>query len=171
MVDVNFSKVKDAPLNRDGETSESSFTGMEGDTIGFSTDVDGNPILVHADADNASPQPAMGVLMEDVRARSDWNVTMPNDHSGTWTRRLDERYEERMTQPGDEVTYFTHGIYLTDDDGGRGWAVNEPIYLAVGGGFTQTKPSSTGDIVQVLGVAVDENTFLLDVDFDYTTSA
>jgi hypothetical protein len=92
MVDVNFSKVKDAPLNRDGETSESSFTGMEGDTIGFSTDVDGNPILVHADADNASPQPAMGVLMEDVRARSDWNVTMPNDHSGTWTRRLDERY-------------------------------------------------------------------------------
>jgi hypothetical protein len=31
------------------------------------------------------------------------------------------------------------------------------VYLDVGGGFTQTPPSTAGDIVQVLGVCVPPN--------------
>jgi hypothetical protein len=84
-------------------------------------------------------------------------------------RRLDDLYDKERTQAGDEVTYFTHGIYLEDEDGDVDFTPNEPVYLDVGGGVTQTEPSASGELQQVLGVAVNTTTFLLDVDYDYAT--
>lgn len=169
MTNFKFSKVKDAPLNRDGETSEGSFTGIEGDVIGLQDDGSGNTEVVAADADSASPQPAVGVLLENVRDRSYWSANLHDN--GTMSRRLDEAYDKNRTQPGDEVTYVSYGIYLEDVDDSVTFTPNEPVFLAVGGGVTQTKPSTTGDIQQVLGVAVNQTTFMLDVDYDYETSA
>lgn len=169
MVNYKFAKVKDTPLNRDGETSEPTFTGTEGDLIGLTENVDGETIAVHADADSASPQPAMGVLLEDVRDRSYWSANLHDN--GTMSRQLDAAYEINRTLPGDEVTYVSYGIYIEDVDDEVDFTPNEPVYLDVGGGVTQTAPSTTGDIQQVLGVAVDTHTFMLDVDFDYETSA
>lgn len=170
-MNFKFSKFKDTPLNRDGETLDPdiSLPVLEGDVVGLSTDADGNTIAVPADADSAVAQPAIGVLMEEVRARSYWNATLHDN--GSMTRRLDDLYEKERTQAGDEITYFTHGIYLEDEDGDVAFDVNEPVYLDVGGGVTQTEPSGTGELQQVLGVAVNDTTFLLDLDFDYATSA
>jgi len=169
MTNFKFAKFKDTPLNRDGETSEPSFTGTEGDLIGLMENVDGETEVVHADADSASPQPAMGVLLEDVRDRSYWTAQLHDN--GTMGRQLDASYKKNRTLPGDEVTYVSYGIYVEDVDDSMDFNVNEPVYLDVGGGVTQTAPSTTGDLQQVLGVAVGPQTFLLDVDFDYSTSA
>lgn len=171
MTNFKFAKFKDAPLNRDGETLDPDVTlpQLEGDTVGLSEDADGNTIVVPADADSAVAQPAIGILMEEVRPRSYWSSQLHDN--GTMSRRLDDLYDKERTQAGDEVTYFTHGIYIEDEDGDVNFTPNEPVYLATGGGVTQTEPSSTGDVQQVLGVAVNTTTFLLDVDYDYATSA
>lgn len=171
MTNFKFAKFKDTPLNRDGETLDPDVTlpVVEGDVIGLAQDVDDNTIVVSADADSAVAQPAIGVLMEDVYDRSNWSATLHDN--GSMSRRLDDLYAKERTQAGDEVTYFTHGIYLEDEDGDVSFTPNEPVYLGTGGGVTQTKPATTGDVQQVLGVAVNTTTFLLDVDFDYATSA
>lgn len=171
MTNFKFAKFKDAPLNRDGETLDpsASLPLTEGGTVGLTENVDGDTIVVPADADSAVAQPMIGVLMEDVFARSHWSVTLHDN--GTMGRQLDEAYDKERTQAGDEVTYFTHGIYLEDEDETVDFTPNEPVYLDAGGGFTQTEPSTTGDLQQVVGVAVSTYRFLLDVDFDYATSA
>lgn len=169
MTNFKFAKVKDAPLNRDGETSEGSFTGTEGDVIGLTANADGETEVVGADADSAVAQPAIGVLLENVRDRSYWSTNLHDN--GTMGRRLDEAYDTQRTQPGDEVTYVRYGIYCEDVDGDVAFTPNEPVYLDAGGGVTQTAPATTGDIQQVLGVAVNETTFMLDVAADYETSA
>ncbi|UBF20093.1 putative lambda gpD-like head decoration protein [Halorubrum virus HRTV-26] len=171
MANFKFAKFKDAPLNRDGETldPEATLPLLEGDVVGLSEDTDGNTIVVPADADAAVAQPAVGVLMEDVRDRSYWSANLHDN--GTMGRRLDEAYDLERTQAGDEVTYFTHGIYLEDEDETVDFNVNEPVYLAPGGGVTQTAPSASGELVQVLGVAVSSTRFLLSVDFDFETLA
>ena len=169
MTNFKFAKYKNTPLNRDGETSEASFTGTEGDVIGLTENGDGETEVVAADADSNSPQPAIGVLLEEVRDRSYWSVNLHDN--GTMARQLDESYNKDRTVPGDEVTYVSYGIYVEDVDDSVDFTPNEPVYLAVGGGFTQSEPSSTGDIQQVMGVAVDTHTFMLDVDYDYETSA
>ena len=169
MADFKFAKVNDTPLNRDGETSEPTFTGTEGDLIGLTENVDGETEVVGADADSAAPQPAMGVLLEEVRDRSYWNVNLHDN--GTMARQIDETYNKNRTQPGDEVTYVRYGIYLENVDDDTDFTPNEPVYLDVGGGVTQTAPSGSGEIVQVLGVAVDAETFMLDVEATYDTLA
>jgi len=169
MPNFKFSKVKDTPLNRDGETSEGTFTGTEGNVVGLTENAEGETEVVPADADSGSPQPAIGVLLEDVRDRSYWSANLHDN--GTMSRQLDESYAKNRTQPGDEVTYVSYGIYLEDVDDEVDFTPNEPVYLGVGGGVTQTAPSATDEIVQVLGVAVDTHTFKLDVAADYETSA
>lgn len=168
-MNFKFSKVKDTPLNRDGETSEPTFTGTEGDLIGLTENVDEETIAVHADAASGTAQPAMGVLLEEVRDRSYWTANLHDN--GTMSRQLDAAYEINRTLPGDEVTYVSYGIYVEDVDDEVDFTPNEPVYLDVGGGVTQTAPSASGEIVQVLGVAVDTHTFMLDVQFDYETNA
>ena len=171
MVNFKFAKFKDAPLNRDGETldPEVALPQTEGDVVGLTTNVDGETIVVPADAADTVQQPAVGILMEDVYDRSHWSANLHDN--GSMGRRLDAAYDEERTQAGDEVTYFTHGIYLEDEDGEKAFTPNEPVYLDVGGGVTQTEPSGTaGNLIQVLGVAVNETTFLLDVDYDYSTA-
>lgn len=167
MTNFNFAKFKDTPLNRDGETLDENVTlpVLEGDFVGLTTNVDGETRVVPADADSASAQPAIGVQMEDARARSYWSTTLHDN--GSMSRKLDEAYAKERTQAGDEVTYFTHGIYLEDEDGTVSFNTNEPVYLDVGGGVTQTKPSAVGDVVQKLGTAVNATTFLLNVEEAY----
>jgi hypothetical protein len=169
MTNFKFSKVKDTPINRDGETSVDTFNGTEGDVIGLSENTDGETIAVQADADSAVAQPAMGVLLENVYDRSRWTAQLQDN--GTMSRQLDAAYAKNKTQAGDEVTYVSYGIYLEDVDDSVDFTPNEPVYLSVGGGVTQTAPSGSGEVVQVLGVAVDTHTFKLDVATTYETNA
>lgn len=168
-MDINIVKMRNHPINRDGETVAEYVD--EGDLVGL-TENAGEVEMVSADADSSVAQPAMGVAMEEVRDPTDVQVSGFDDayiEQNQLRREVQEN--SNYTLLGEEETYISNGIYVEDVDGDLTLTPQEPVYLGKGGGVTQTKPSSTGDIIQYLGVAVGETTFLLDVDHDYETSA
>jgi len=170
-MDLNISKMKNHPLNRDGETI--TIQAEEGDLVGLTENNDGETEIVGADADEANAQPAMGVLMESIQDPT--NITVngyEDDYIEQRQLRREVREREGYTLVGDEATYVTGGIFVEDVDETLDLDPNEPVYLAVGGGITQTKPDgTTGNIIQYLGVAVDATSFYLDVDHEYETAA
>jgi hypothetical protein len=170
MTNFTFHKARNFPMNRDGETIE--VMASEGDLVGLTENNDGETELVAADADSGTAQPAMGVLMEDVQDPTSVNV------SGFETAYIEQqqlrrkmREETDYTLVGDEGTYVFTGVYLKNNDEDTDFTPQDPVYLDVGGGFTQTEPSSSGEVVQRVGVAVDAYTVLVDVDFDYEVLA
>jgi len=167
MTDFQINKARNFPLNRDGETI--TVKASEGDLVGL-TENNGEPELVAADADSAVQQPAMGVVMEEVQDPA--NITV----SGFETDYIEQRQLRRevregdYTLVGDEATYIFDGVIVKNVDEDMDMTPNDPVYLDVGGGFTQVKPSGAGEIQQYVGVAVDANALLLDVDHEYATA-
>jgi len=170
-MDLNISKMRNHPLNRDGETI--TVQAEEGDLVGLTENADGETEMVSADADSASPQPAIGVLLETTQDPSNITVSgYEDDYIEQRQLRREVRERDGYTLVGDEATYVLGGIYVSDVDETLDLTPNEPVYLDVGGGVTQTKPDgSTGNVIQYLGVAVDATTFYLDVDHEYETAA
>jgi hypothetical protein len=170
-MDLNISKMKNHPLNRDGETI--TIQAEEGDLVGLTENNDGETEIVGADADSANAQPAMGVLMESIQDPSAITVDgYEDDYIEQRQLRREVREREGYTLVGDEATYVTGGIFVEDVDETLDLTPNEPVYLAVGGGVTQSKPDgTTGNVIQYLGVAVDATSFYLDVDHEYETAA
>jgi predicted RecA/RadA family phage recombinase len=134
-----------------------------------------------ADANDAGngPVQAVGVLFpREVMPADLSNVTQhPWDH-------VEEGiYREENTLAGDRATVVRSGIEMVNDDDDTDFTPGEPVYLDVGGGFTQTEPSTSGEAVQVLGVActtmddgvnpqnVSKDRIFLEVDADYHTVA
>jgi hypothetical protein len=168
MTDFNITKARNFPLNRDGETLAE--TGSEGDLVGLSEDVDGNAQLVQADADSAVAQHAIGVLAEEVQDPTDVNVS-GFEYADNEQRKLRREVTTgEYTLVGDQGSYIFNGVMLSDVDEATNFDAGEPVYLGVGGGFTQTAPSGAGEVVQRVGVAVEPGTVLLDVDFEYSTA-
>lgn len=166
-MNINFSKMQNHPMNRDGETIEVRVE--EGDLVGLTQNADGDTEIVAADADSSVQQPAIGVVMEDVQDPSNINVNGFEDaYIEQRQLRREAREREGYTLVGDEATYVTHGVYMEDEDGDLDLTPNEPVYLDVGGGVTQTAPSNAGELHQVLGLAVNSTTFLLDVNHEYS---
>jgi hypothetical protein len=173
MVDFNLATGPSQPINRTGiENCQVSGSDVQATPVGIDNS-GADPQLVKADADSATAIHAVGVLFpEEVFDES----TLP---TGSHFQDLEEQLiHEFRTLKGDRVTVVFTGVELVNDDDDTTYTPSEPVYLAPGGGFTQTKPSSTGDIIQVLGVALtpDDNgdgkdRILLDVDWDYSTSA
>lgn len=161
--------MRNHPLNRDGETI--TVQAGEGDLVGLTENGDGETEMVEADADSGVQQPAIGVLLEEVQDPSNINVSGFQDAYIEQRQLRREMREEDYTLVGDEGTYVMNGVYLEDVDETVDFTPNEPVYLAVGGGVTQTKPSGSGELVQYLGVAVDATSFHLDVDHEYDTNA
>lgn len=144
------------PINTDGAVS--TVTGDEGDLVGL----DGNGELASADADSAVAQPAVGVLATPV--------VDPSTFPGGKYEYVDKQRESRELQINDnKAPYVINGVVIENQDADWGFTPNEPVYLAVGGGFTQTKPSGTGELQQYLGVAVEAEQVLLDIDHEYAT--
>jgi hypothetical protein len=166
--DFKFKKVKNEPLNRDGETLADSNV-QKADLVGLADDGSGNTEIVMADADAAVQQPAIGVLMERVRDPNNITASGFNDADVMVRQLRADLREGDYTFVGDEATYIRYGVYLEDINDEANLSIGEPVYLAVGGGFTQTQPSTAGEIVQVVGVATDPSTVLLDVAPTYTT--
>ena len=55
-------------------------------------------------------------------------------------------------------------------EGAASLTPGQPVYLGeTDGAVTATKPSTSGDVVQVVGVAISATSFLLNVIDDYTT--
>jgi len=155
MVDFNIATGEEQPLNRTG-FDNIQLTGKEqGVPVGI--DNSGTePKLVRADAASdaneagTGPINAVGVLFpREILPAGQYGGV--NTHP--WGDVEAQIYEETRTKVGDRATAIRSGIEMVNDDDDTNWNAGEPVYLAPGGGFTQTKPTGSGEAVQVLGMA------------------
>lgn len=185
MADWNIATGQEQPINRTGLDNIQE----TGDTQGILAGVDTSgtePKLVAADAGPAAneagdaPITAIGAILpreiipEDV-------ASYVNEHP--WDDVEQQIYEEERTLSGDRATVISYGIEMVNDGTDTDFTAGEPVYLAEGGGFTQTEPGTSGAAVQCVGVALtpeDEGPgtaedgrerILLDVEYDYTVNA
>lgn len=155
MADPYIATSAEQPINRDGAVS--TVTGDEGDLVGL----DGNGELVAADAVSGTAIPAIGLLAAGVDDLANYSSDPDIVQS------LIQSNRELVNE--DKVPYVRYGVEVVNRDEDWGFTPGEPVYLAEGGGFTQTKPADAGDIVQTLGVAVEAEVVHLDIDPDYNT--
>jgi len=66
------------------------------------------------------------------------------------------------------VNVVTDGVIKDAVTGG--WTYGDEIYLGTNGTLTNTKPTATGTIVQVLGVAKNATDLLLNINSETTTN-
>ncbi|WP_218827808.1 hypothetical protein [Halorubrum halodurans] len=136
----------------------SQLAGEEGDLVGMNPDGD----WVAADADSGVAQKASGVLAAPV--------TDPADFPNEELRIIVE--SERELVGDTRIAVVKYGVILENADEDWGFTPGEPVYLGPGGGFTQTKPSAVGDLVQVVGEATDDGeAVFLDVETGYDVVA
>lgn len=158
MTNVQIATSAEQPINSDGAVS--TVTLSEGDLVGLNSDGD----IVGADAATGTAIPAVGVAATPV-----------DDPSGYPTGQFE--YASKLAEANraaineDRVGYVRYGVELENTDTDWGFTPGEPVYLAEGGGFTQTAPSDTGDIQQCLGYAIEAEVVMLEIDPDYVTSA
>lgn len=156
MVNVTIATGAEQPINSDGAVS--TVVAEEGDLVGL----DGNGEIVAADAATGSAQPAVGVLATPVEDPS-------NYPGGQFEYAAKVAEANRAAINEDKVGFISYGAEIVNKDEDWGFTPGEPVYLAEGGGFTQTKPADAGDVVQCLGYAIDGESVMLDIDYDYTT--
>jgi hypothetical protein len=184
MTDFNIATGEEMPLNRTGVANVQLTGEHQGVPVGIDNS-GAEPMLVRADAGatandaGTAPVQAVGVLFP--------REVMPSDLSNVtqhpWDDVEEQIYRENRTLAGDRATVVRSGIEMVNDDEDTSFEPGEPVYLDVGGGFTQTKPSTSGEAVQVLGIAntVVENDLdpgvgskdrlFLEVDADYEVLA
>jgi hypothetical protein len=160
MTDVRIATSAEQPINSDG--APSTVSASEGDLIGLNGDAD----IVAADAATGVQEPAVGVLATPVDDPADYP-----DESGQFNYARQQALANRATINNEKVGYVRYGVELVNEDADWGFTPGEPVYLGEGGGFTQTEPSDSGDLVQVLGYAIDAESVMLEIDADYTTVA
>jgi len=158
MTDARIATGAEQPINSDGAVS--TVTGGEGDLVGL----DGNGELIAADANLNKQVPAIGVLAVPVDDPA-------NYPAGQFEYAAKTAEANRATVDDDKVGFVRYGveIYNRDEDWGFSTSGDNRVYLDEGGGYTQTAPGNVGDIVQVVGVAInDGETVFLDVSSDFT---
>jgi hypothetical protein len=156
MADPTIATGAEQPIHSDGAVS--TVTGEEGDLVGLDT----NGELVAADAATGSAEPAVGLLATSVEDPS-------NYPSGQFEYAAKTAEANRAAINEDKVGYVRFGVEVYNRDEDWNFTPGEPVYLAEGGGFTQTKPADAGDLVQVLGYAIEPEWMMLDINPDYTT--
>lgn len=160
MTNVRIATGAGQPINRTGNTA--AYAGEEAELVGV-TDDNGETKVVKADADSATAQPAVGVLfggVDDLSTYSDELQGLARDMSKT----------ERVNL-GDRITFVRYGVLIENTDADWGFTENDPVYLDVGGGFTQTAPTGSGEVEQVVGVAIEPEVVWLEVDAVYDVLA
>jgi hypothetical protein len=167
MTDFNVATGEEQPLNRVA-AENAQYAGEQGELVGI--DYSGDNKVVMADAASGTAIQAIGVLFpQEVVDTSGWDASPLHEMEDMLAR-------ENKTLLGDRVSVIRYGVELTNDDSDTSFNPGEPVYLDTGGGYTQSEPSSTDDLQQVVGVALtpDDNgrdRILLDVEADYDVSA
>lgn len=156
MVHVRIATGAEQPINRDGAVSQ--YAGEEGDLVGMNSDGD----LVVADADSGVAVPAVGVLAAPV--------TDPSNFPNEELRLIVESERELVGE--NRIAVANHGIILENADEDWGFTPGQPVFLAPGGGYTQTEPSTAGDVRQVVGIATDDGeAVFLNINYDHSVVA
>lgn len=153
MVNARIATGAEMPINKHGSAAQ--YAGEEAELVG----IDSNGDVVMADSDSLVLVKARGVLfgpVTDVSALTD----------GPEKRAI----QANRTLLGDKVSYIQYGVVIENSDEDWNFAKGGDVYLAPGGGFTDTKPAgASGDMVQVVGYAIEDgNTVVLDISMDHT---
>lgn len=157
MTDARIATSAEQPVNSDGAVS--TVEAGEGDLVGLNGDGD----LVLADAATGTAVAAVGVLATPVDDPS-------NYPSGQFEYAALTAESNRAQINDTRVGYVRYGAEIVNEDEDWGFTPGDPVYLAEGGGFTQTAPSDAGDLEQYLGYAQpDGESVFLEIDGDYTT--
>mgnify|MGYP000324330108 CR=1 FL=1 len=152
MVHARIATGAEQPINRDGAVSQ--YAGEEGDLVGM----DANGDWVLADADSGTAVNAAGVLAAPV--------TDPADFSHEELRVIIESERELIGES--RIGVVKYGVIIENADEDWGFDPGQPVYLDVGGGYTQAEPSAAGDVVQVVGLATDDGeAVFVDVESGY----
>jgi hypothetical protein len=156
MVDARIATSAEQPINSDGAVS--TVEASEGDLVGLNGD--GEYVL--ADAATGSAEAAVGVLATPVDD--------PSNYPGGQFEYAAQTANANRAQINDQkVGHVRYGVEVVNEDEDWAFDPGEPVYLAEGGGWTQTKPSDAGDLVQYLGYALpDGESVFLEIDGDYT---
>jgi len=190
MADWNIATGQEQPINRTGLDNVQETGEVQGMLVGVDTS-GAEPKLVQADAGPSAneagdaPITAVGVLLP--------REVMPDDLSNVNTHPWDDYekqvYMEDRTLSGDRATVISYGIEMVNDGTEESFTPGEPVYLAEGGGLTQTEPGTSGAAVQCVGVALTPEDYgpggggpsgtdtggrervLLDVGYDYEVNA
>lgn len=161
MVDAQIATSAEQPINSDGAVSVD--VGEEGDLVGL----DANGHLVAADAASGAQVPAVGLLATPVDDPADYP-------GGQFEYAAKQAEANRALINEEKVGYVKYGAEVVNNDEDWDFSTDGDarVYLDTGGGFTQTAPSGSGEVAQVVGHAVgDGNTIYLDVQTDFTINA
>jgi len=144
MTDFNLGTGAEGPINRTG-APDTQIEGMDTQAtlVGFKDDGSGNYQLVEADAgaeaNGGGEVPVAGVFFQEQV------IDMEDIPSGMFLQDLEEQLvAENKTIKGDRGTFIFGGVEMVNNDDDTSFTPGEPVYLDVGGGFTQTPPISCG---------------------------
>jgi hypothetical protein len=154
MVSARIATGAEQPINRHAAVAAETFS--EGDLVGF----DNAGKLVKADADTASLVMAVGVAfapVDDLANYSEESVKLIIENS----RALIDR---------ERISYIVYGVEVENGDDDWDFTPGAPVYLAPGGGYTQTVPTDTGDLIQMVGVALTPERIMIQVAPSVTTA-
>jgi hypothetical protein len=158
MTTVNIATAAEQPINRHAAVAGEKM--VQGDPVAIDQSTGK---LVKADAATGTALNAVGVcfpaLVDDLAdyASAESAVRLAVEQS----RSLVDR---------DRVSFVTRGVELENSDADWTFTPGLPVYLGEGGGYTQTAPSDTGDLVQVMGFALTAERIALAVDPDFTVA-
>jgi len=159
MVNVTIATSAEQPMNSDGAVS--TVAAEEGDLVGL----DANGAIVAADAATGVAIAAVGVLATPVDDPADYPAA-----GGQFEGARQQALANRATINDERVGFIRYGAEIRNVDEDWGFGPGEPVYLAEGGGYTQTEPANAGDLVQYVGTAMEDGeTVFLEIDGDYTT--
>ncbi|QRV15032.1 hypothetical protein JMJ58_19315 [Haloterrigena salifodinae] len=158
MVHARIATGAEQPINRDGGLAQAVVE--EADLVGL----DENGDVVTADADSASPVSAVGIAAAPTDDLSNY------DSAPDTVRSVVE--SERSLVGRDRIAFINHGVIVENADEDWDFTPGEPVFLAVGGGYTQAEPAdASGELRQVVGVAIEDgNALFLNINYDYTVA-
>ncbi|MFC6953774.1 hypothetical protein [Halorubellus litoreus] len=140
MVHARIATSAEQPVNRHAGLAQ--YAGEEAELVG----VDANGDIVKADADSGVAVKARGVLMSPV-----------TDLSAVTEEAVSLVTEANRTLMGTHrVSYIEYGVVVENSDEDWGFTPGDDVYLAAGGGYTQTMPAAVGDLQQIVGYAIDD---------------
>lgn len=142
MTDFKIATGAEQPINTSGALAGEVFE--QGTPVGIDP---ATGKMVKADADAASTIMAVGVAFGPTDDLANYSA-MPDAVQSAVEA-------ERTLIDRNRVSAVKYGIELENNDADSGFAPGEVVYLAPGGGYTQTRPTdASGDLVQILGTAL-----------------
>lgn len=151
MVNFKIATGAEQPINTSAALAGEKV--QQGDLVGIDP---ATGKMVKADADSASTIMAVGVAMGPIEDLADYASSPDAVKSAVEANRsLIDR---------DRLSAVSYGVEVEDVDQTGSLTPGEVVYLAPGGGVTSTAPTaSSGDLVQIVGVALTADRYALHV--------